>query len=195
MGDPHRQLTEVLERCAWFCSALNALRDAGPPDAWIGGGVIRDIVWGHIFGEGCSLDEVNDIDVAFFDPTDLSAKNDAAVTRGLNAQDPQFPWQAKNQAAVHLWYRARFGGDPVRPFRSIGEAAASWPETATSIAVRRATTGGIEICAPLGLEDLLNGVWRRNPERVTLAVSRERLDRQQPATRWPGVLVVPPATN
>jgi hypothetical protein len=47
----------------------------------------------------------------------------------------------------------------------------------------------------LGLDDLLDGVWRRNPgrserNRVTDAEYRARLDRKQPHERRPGVVVI-----
>ncbi|MFG3716003.1 nucleotidyltransferase family protein [Micromonospora sp. NPDC047730] len=48
----------------------------------------------------------------------------------------------------------------------------------------------IDICAPHGLDDLLEGVWRRNPARVSLDVSRQRLARHRPAERWPDVRVI-----
>jgi uncharacterized protein len=49
---------------------------------------------------------------------------------------------------------------------------------------------GIEVCAPLGLDDLLGGVWRPNPVRVTPAISMARLARQRVRDRWPRVVVV-----
>jgi len=78
------------------------------------------------------------------------------------------------------------------PFASIAEAVATWPETATATAVRLDAAGGVEVCAPLGLADLLGGVWRRNPARVSLAISRERLARHRPTQRWPGIRVIAP---
>jgi hypothetical protein len=56
----------------------------------------------------------------------------------------------------------------------------------------RRTTDGIEVCAPRGLADLLGGVWRPNPVRVTAEVSAARLARQRVPARWPGVTVTPP---
>jgi hypothetical protein len=98
---------------------------------------------------------------------------------------------------VHTWYHAKFGGEPVAALASIADAVATWPETATAVAVRLPAGGDarIEVCAPLGLADLLGGVWRRNPRRVSLDVSLARLARHQPARRWPGVSVIPPAGN
>jgi hypothetical protein len=37
------------------------------------------------------------------------------------------------------------------------------------VAVRLERTGSIEVLAPHGLDDLLDGVWRWNPTRVTVA--------------------------
>jgi hypothetical protein len=61
-----------------------------------------------------------------------------------------------------------------------------------AVAVRLAGDDRIEVCAPLGLTDLLGGVWRRNPRRVSLDRSRARLARHRPEQRWPGVTVIPP---
>ena len=101
------------------------------------------------------------------------------------------PWEATNQAAVHTWYHHYFGGAPVEPFSCVHDAIVTWPETATCVGVRR-RSGSVEICAPHGLADLIGGVWRVNPVRVTPAISRARLARQRVRARWPGVTVVPP---
>jgi uncharacterized protein len=91
---------------------------------------------------------------------------------------------------VHTWYPARFGGPPVEPLLSIADAIATWPEFHTCVAVRLDARDRVEICAPYGLGDLLGGVWRPNPLRISAERSAERLARQRPAERWPGVRVV-----
>jgi hypothetical protein len=52
---------------------------------------------------------------------------------------------------------------------------------------------GIDVCAPYGLDDLLGGVWRRNPERISVAASIARLARHRVTKRWPSVVVHDPA--
>ncbi len=96
---------------------------------------------------------------------------------------------------MHTWYPQRFGGPPVPPFRSITEAVATWPEYATAVAIQLNPDQQIAVCAPHGLDDLLDGVWRRNPARVSEQTSHQRLTRHHPARRWPGVRVItsPPA--
>ena len=177
----------------WLCRALAAVAASGLPDAWIGAGALRDVIWGQRHG-GFNAAEVNDIDVAFFDPGCLSRERDLQAQDGLAAL-AELPWEATNQAAVHTWYHAYFGGSQVPPFASVHEAVATWPETATCVAVRQRPGDGeceLEVCAPYGLADLLGGIWRANPVRVTPDISTARLARQRVRTRWPGVTVVPP---
>jgi len=190
------RIRAIIRSSSWLMGVLRAVRQAGLPDAWVGAGVLRDLVWGELYGPGFTPGEVHDVDVAFFDPANLSRCRDEQATARLLAEGPGIPWQARNQAAVHTWYNAKFGGEPVAPLRSIADAVATWPETATTVAIRLEPDGAgdeIEICAPFGLSDLLGGVWRRNPRRVSLDVSRARLARHQPARRWPGVRVIPPS--
>jgi uncharacterized protein len=179
----------VLQRNDWFMAALAVVARCRLPDAWIGAGAVRDVVWGARYGRFAAAD-VKDIDVAFFDPENLGKERDRSAQEALNAL-ADLPWEATNQAAVHTWYDKYFGGPPVDPLPSVHDAVATWPETATCVAVRlRADV--IEACAPHGLADLLGAVWRVNPMRVTAEISRARLARQRVRARWPGVTVIPP---
>jgi uncharacterized protein len=182
-------LAEVLQRNDWFMTALTVVGRCRLPEAWIGAGAVRDVVWGERFGQFAAAD-VKDIDVAFFDRADLGPERDRSAEEALRAL-ADLPWEATNQAAVHIWYHEYFGGAPVDPFGSVHDAVATWPEMATCVAVR-IRAGGIEVCAPHGVADLLSGVWRVNPARVTAEVSAARLARQRVRARWPGVTVIPP---
>jgi uncharacterized protein len=186
------RLRRMVGACDWLARVLTTVRASRLPDAWVGAGTIRDLVWGELYGSGFDPAAVRDVDVVYFDPDDLSRSRDDRATAVLCGAWPEVPWEARNQAAVHTWYADRFGGGPVPPFASVAEAVATWPETATAVAVRLGAAGEIEVCAPLGLADLFAGVWRRNPTRVSLAESRARLARHRPAERWPGVRVIPP---
>ena len=106
------------------------------------------------------------------------------------ARLPSVRWDAKNQAAVHTWYERRFGF-PVQPVSSAAEGVATWPETATAVAVHLHPDDDLEVTAPWGLRDLLTGVCRRNPERVSVEEYRRRLEAKQVAVRWPRVRIIP----
>src|SRR5580704_1818036 len=184
------RLAELLAAEPWMLRAIDAVAVSSLPDAWIGAGVIRDLVWGQYHG-GFDPAAVKDIDVAYFDPEDLTMERDMTAQEILCGIAAGLPWEATNQAAVHVWYHQYFGGPPVESFASVHDAVATWPETATCVAVRKGP-GGVEVCAPHGLADLLDGVWRVNPIRVTPAISEARLARQRVRVRWPRVRVVPP---
>lgn len=184
------RLAELLSRSDWFALVLSAVAASGLPDAWVGAGVIRSLVWGGLYGEDFAPGEMRDIDVPYFDAGDLSRERDTQAEAVLTVL-ADLPWEATNQAAVHTWYHEVFGGSPAEPFLSVHDAIATWPETATCVAVR-GRQDDLEVCAPHGLTDLLGGVWRVNPVRVTPQVSRSRLERQRVAHRWPGVRIVPP---
>jgi hypothetical protein len=64
-----------------------------------------------------------------------------------------------------------------------------WPETATSVAVTL-DNGVPRVIAPLGLDDLLAMVLRRNDRQVTHEYFIERLHAKRVTERWPRVRVV-----
>jgi uncharacterized protein len=182
-------LERVIRAEPWFVRVLETVRAAQLPDAWVGAGVVRDLVWGAASG-GFDPAGVADVDVAFFDPDDLSPERDARAQAELVRRAPDLPWEATNQAAVHTWYAAYFGGGEVEPLRSTADGVATWPETATAVAVRLADDGQLEICAPYGLDDLLGLVWRPNWRRVSPDAAARRLREKAPTLRWPRVRVI-----
>jgi hypothetical protein len=189
------ELTELVLGSEWMRHVLHIVAALDLPDCWIGAGAVRDLVWDTRFGEGFDPARVEDVDVVFFDRDDLSAEREHAIERGLHEQEPSVEWDVKNQARVHLWYEARFGAK-AHPLTSTTDGVSTWPEIATAIAVRLRPGRDVEleIAAPYGLDDLLDGVWRRNLNceynRATDADCRARIERKQPHERWPGVVVL-----
>ena len=182
---------EVLIRASSWLTGCSRGRAASRPAAVVGGR------WG---AAGLGLERsirrvrakrVKDVDVAFFDLQDLSPQRDEDVVRSLRAAQPAVAWDAKNQAAVHIWYPQRFGFE-LPPLRSSADGVATWPETATAVAVRLERDGRLVFTAAAGgVADLINGVCRRNPRRVSPEEYRRRLKRKDAARRWPNVIIAP----
>ena len=186
--DPRERLGSLVRSTPWLLEVLQAARDVDPPDWLVGGGVLRDLVWDHLHGRS-GPPQPRDVDLAFFDATRLDPARDAEVEQALQARLPGVPWDAKNQAAVHTWYDRVYGGE-VAPLTSSADGVATWPETATAVAVRLLPDDRVQVVAPCGLDDLFGLVCRRNPRRVSVAHYRRRVRDKRIADRWPGVRIV-----
>jgi hypothetical protein len=184
----HQKLIQLIQSTPWFMSILEAVRTCNPPDWLVGAGAIRNLVWDHLH-QYQTPTPLADIDVIFFDPRDVRPERDRMIQQQLAQQLPHVAWEATNQAAVHLWYEDVFGFS-VPTLHSSEEAVGTWPETATSVAVRLLATDDIHIVAPCGLSDLFNMVLRRNPRRVTREQFVQRLHSKQILHKWPGVRVI-----
>ena len=188
MTDLPGRLESLVRSTPWLLEALRAARDVDPPDWLVGGGVLRDLVWDRLHGQSRPAPP-RDVDLAFFDPPRLDRARGAEGEQALAARLPGVPWDAKNQAAVHTWYGRVFGGR-VAPLRSAADGVATWPETATAVAVRLLPDDRLEAVAPCGLDDLFGLVCRRNPRRVTVDHYHRRLHDKRIAERWPRVEIV-----
>jgi hypothetical protein len=170
--------------------ALRAAREVNPPDWLIGAGAVRDCVWAHL--HGFPPPPPRDVDLAFHDPSALGEEREEEVRREVCERAPDLPWEVTNEARVHLWYPRVYGVD-VPPLASAADAVATWPETATAVAVRLTADDRIRVVSPCGLEDLFGMVWRHNPSRAPVAVFNQRLRDKRIATRWPRVRIIVPA--
>lgn len=189
-GDPMR-LAGVVRRAPLLMLALQVARDVDPPDWLVCAGAIRDVVWDAVHDR--PLDAVpRDIDVSFYDASDLTPERDRGVEEALSARAPHLPWEAKNQAAVHLWYPRRFGMD-VPPLAHCADGVATFPEIATCVGIRLLPDDDVMVVAPHGLDDLLGCVCRHNPTRVSATFYEQRVAEKGWRERWPKLRYVAPS--
>ena len=169
--------------------ALAAVRQLALSEWCIGAGAIRNLVWDTLHNK-TSPSELSDVDVAYFDLTDISPQRDQELQNQLLSLHPTVPWEVTNQAGVHCWFESHFG-HAVEPLRSLQEAVASWPEFATSVGISLDRDNSLRVLAPYGLKDLFGIVVRRNPARVSIETNRQRIEQKRYSERWPNVKVVP----
>jgi len=183
-----RQLITIASESPWFMEALLAVRKLELSSWCIGAGAVRNLVWDALH-ETASPSALSDIDVAYYDGTNLTAERDTQLQQTLASYVPIVPWEVTNQAGVHQWFEGHFG-HAVEPLRSLEEAVASWPEYATSVGISIQSNGLLRVIAPHGLQDLFAIVVRRNPTRVSVETYRQRVAQKRYAERWPKVKVV-----
>jgi uncharacterized protein len=182
------RLIELVRSSTLLMRALHAARAVDPPDWLIGAGAIRDLVWDHLH-DLRQPTSPKDVDLVFFDPVSLGNDREQSVLDAVSAKAPDIPWDVKNQAAVHLWYPQVFGVE-VDPLTSSADGVATWPETASAVAIRLMADDSIDVIAPYGLDDLFGLVCRRNARRVTIDEYHRRIENKPIATRWPRVRVM-----
>jgi len=176
------RLSEILLADDWFVSVLEAERSVLGDSAYVTAGAIRDVVWDQLSGFA-DHDSVDDVDIVYFDPFDVSQERDKRYELELASVLPNEKWEVTNQAGVHNWYHLRFG-ERIPPYTSLEHAISTYPEFAVCIAVRLSVEGELAVIAPHGLDDLFNMKVRRNPTQVTEREFRSRLARKNNYRRW-----------
>jgi uncharacterized protein len=166
---------------------------------YLGAGCIAQTVWNSLHGFELTRN-IEDYDLAYYDSTDLSEETEDKTIRKAQSAlgDLGVTIDVKNEARVHLWYNQHFG-NAIRPYRSLEDAIASWPTTATSIGVRYEENGNLTVYAPFGLDDLFSMMVRHNKKQVEYFLRgddssiREVYNQkaQKWVRAWPKLVVVP----
>lgn len=183
-------LQNAVRGTAWLWDALQLVRAAGPPGAFVAAGAVRDSVWDALTGR-VSKGPRGDVDVVYWD----DAEPEGAARRyemRLRAAKPEVDWEVTNQATVHSWLQQAHGL-VIAPHRSVAAGLATWPETATAVGIRRTGEGELEILAPLGLTDLLGLCLRHNPAQAGPELFWSRLQAKGWMQRWPELKLVHPS--
>jgi hypothetical protein len=184
-----QRLIEIVQGSAWLMGALGAVRQLGLAEWCIGAGAVRGLVWDVLHKHEVSS-VLPDVDVVYFDCSDISQQRDLALQRKLSLICPNVPWEVTNQAGVHQWLESKFASTQA-PFRSLQEGIASWPELATAVGVFLDNDNVLHVVAPHGLGDLFAMRVRRNPVSVSPQIYHQRIAEKRWNERWPLLEVVP----
>lgn len=154
---------------------LKNIRSQGE-ELYLGGGVIRNIVWDDLHGYK-AMTPFEDIDVVYYDNENISESYDNIIQKKLYARMPNFKWSVKNQARMHA-----INGD--EPYNSLTDAVSKWPETVSAILVRERQDGEYSFIAPFGYDDVFRLIVQPTPhflnkiEKYRLRVSRHDWQRK-----------------
>jgi uncharacterized protein len=175
-------IPKLIEADEFMINVLRTVRSLSLPDWWIGAGFVRNKVWDAL--SGGPQTPPGDIDVVYFDASDLSEETEQAHQKHLEEILPTGKWSVTNQARMHVE-----NGDS--PYISSLDAIAHWPETATAVAITLNNADLIIFQAPCGSEDLLNMTIRPTPcFTKKLEEFQRRLEKKRWDTKWPGVHII-----
>lgn len=176
-----RVVKAVILQSELLVSILQTIREVDPT-LYLGGGLVRNAVWDYLHGYKKPT-PIEDVDVVYFDRLRDRKEQDVALESELLRRIPNLKWSVKNQARMHT-----MSGDD--QYASLEDAVSKWPETATSIAVRRVIGEDLEMIAPHGYSDLFRLVVRPTPHfRQKIEGYRRRITKKPWRQIWPHLLV------
>jgi hypothetical protein len=149
-----------------IAQVLPTIAKADLPNWWLAGGAVRNTVWKQLYGSDCAL-SIKDFDVAFFDANG-DRQQELRAKAAMESEFPDHMFDVKNQASFCVWRPGR------RQYSSCEDGIANWLHTATAVGVRIDASGNLEILAPYGLDDLLNGIVRPTPENIDCEEARKK---------------------
>ena len=185
------RLAALLRDSPRVMTVLRTARDLNLPDPLLVSGAVYQTAWNALTGRAPEHG-IKDYDLAYFDPDTGWDAEDVWIRRVAAALDPPLREQAevRNQARVHLWFNARFGGEPYPPLASAAEALERFVCPAFAVGARLEADDRLTIAAPFGLDDLFALRLRPNPNRLLNADAFARTTGSVKA-RWPELTVEP----
>lgn len=150
------------------------------PGWCLAAGFVRNLVWDklHNFSSSTAL---NDIDLIYFDPYDISVSRDKEIEHWLRSNS-KLPWSVKNQARMHERNRDR-------PYTSTEDAMSFWVEVETAVGAALGDCGEVIIVAPLGVKPLFDYTMTLNPKRPKRTDFEARVCSKQWLEIWPKLVV------
>jgi uncharacterized protein len=136
----------------------------GLPDTWVVSGCLFQTVWNVLAGDN-PMRAIKDYDLFYFDSSDCSSESEEQVNRragelfaGLGCEI-----DIRNQARVHLWYAQEFGVEGYPRLTRSTDGIDNFLAVCCMVAIRRTSTGSMDLYAPFGVDDVLDRVMRPNP--------------------------------
>jgi hypothetical protein len=192
-GQPHdiqRQALEAMLRDEpVLMEVLRGLREEALPDSLLVAGAIYNMVWNRLTGRP-GLNGVNDIDVFYFDASDIGYDAEDLVIKRLAARFAHLPLpvQVRNQARVHLWFPQKFG-TPFAPLTSSEEMLGRYASKTHAVAARLEADDSLSIFAPFGLDEIFS--FRVTPNHALANKAAHEAKGARAKAAWPELTVLP----
>ncbi|RRH87153.1 nucleotidyltransferase family protein [Mesorhizobium tamadayense] len=172
-----------------LAETLARVRQLALPDWLVVSGALYNSVWNHLTRKPPGYG-IKDVDLFYFDDADLAYEAEDAVIRRAaeHFEGLALPVEVRNQARVHLWYEARFGGTYPRLAAS-AEALSFFASKTHAVGVRFDGDERLDLMAPFGLDDIFS--FRITPNRVLDNHRTHEAKGARAKQYWPEISVVP----
>lgn len=184
-----QELETIIRSSSELMMVLEGLREMALNDWWVVSGALYNNVWNHLSGRPI-MTGVKDIDVFYFDDSDLSYEAEDLVIKKAAPvfADLSVPVEIRNQARVHLWYDQHFGR-AIPPLTSCTDSISRFAAQTHCVAVRLEHDDSLCVHAPFGLDDIFS--FRIVPNRVNENADAYANKAERALFYWPELEVVP----
>ncbi|WP_404328283.1 nucleotidyltransferase family protein [Mesobacillus maritimus] len=155
------------------------------PDWWICAGFVRSKIWDTLHGFN-EKTETPDVDVIFFDNTNIDENIEKELEDTLVSIMPNIPWSVKNEARMHVV-------NNLPPYTSSEDAISKFPETATALGVKLDKENNLVLTSPCGIDDVINLDLKPTPHFIETkelaAIYEERIIKKNWKAIWHNIKV------
>jgi hypothetical protein len=175
-----KTIISLIREDKWMMEILECTKKLDLPDWWICAGFIRSKIWDvlHNFRERTAL---SDIDVIYFDPTNIDVLEEKKIEEQLKCLRPNIPWSVKNEARMHV-------KSNMPPYFSSVDAISKFPETATALGVKLDEKDNVILTAPYGIRDVIHLEVKPTPyfaeSEERAEIYNERITKKNWNTIW-----------
>lgn len=180
-----QDILKIIENDPWRMEVLKTVRSLKLPDWLIGAGFARNPIWDNLHGYEKQT-PITDIDVAYFDPSDLSEETEIKYQNQLK-EKIDADWSVTNQARMAMINNQN------KNYSSTEDAIAHWPETATAIGIILQEDDKLRLVAPYGINDLVSLTLRMTPNFGDgIDAFKARTKKKQWLSKWPKLKIIEP---
>jgi len=179
-------IMKLIKEDVWMMDILKTAKALQLPEWWICAGFVRSKIWDNLHGFE-KRTRLEDIDVIYFDPTNLDESIEKKYEDILKDLKMDIPWSVKNEARMHL-------KNNIQPYQSCVDAISKFPETATALGVKLNERDEIILTAPCGIDDAINGIIKPSPNFLNsmeaIEIFEARLLQKNWKQKWPMLQIV-----
>ena len=176
MDEWQTKTAALLQADPWRMACLRAVRALQLPDWYLAAGFLRNAIWDA--EHQLPQTPLNDIDLVFFDPVDISTARETRLEQQLAAQFPGQRFEVRNQARMHLKHDHS-------PYQHCGDGIRRWVEQPTCVGVRLLDDDSLAFFAPFGLALNWSLQVAINPDFPRPEVFAERVAAKRWLQLWP----------
>ena len=159
--EQNEKMISILKKNTDLMDVLDYIETLQLPNYYIAAGSIFQTVWNYYDQKDLNYN-IKDIDVIYYDNTDLSVEKDIKYYNLINDfcknKGYKYEIDVSNEARMHLWKKEKFNID-VEPYKCSEDAIDKWIATVHAIGITKENSE-IKIYAPYGLSDIYSKTIR-----------------------------------